>query len=86
MRERFQREKDELETELTKDRSDYKQLSRQKADMELKMKLLKEELELQFNKERAALREKYLQERRDLEEKHRMDIFDYENMFVQVGR
>lgn len=74
----------QLEDMVSHDKEDYDNLKRQKAEMELKMKLQREELELEFEREKSKLREEYEEEKRALQERHRLEIYDYENIFSKV--
>ena len=54
------------------------------ADLELELKLQKEEMELKFGQEKTRLLERFEEEKAEMKEIHRMKILDYEAMFSMV--
>ncbi|XP_074647079.1 uncharacterized protein LOC141903070 isoform X3 [Tubulanus polymorphus] len=57
--------------------------SGQIADLELQMKLQQEEMSLQFSKEMASMRDRFNEEKARMQELHRIEVNEYENMFVK---
>ena len=75
----------ELEKTVSRDTRDYDLLKQQIADLELKLKLQKEEMEMAHEKEKAAMLDRFDDDRADLEGKQRLKIQEYERMFEQVS-
>ena len=75
----------ELEKTVSRDSRDYDLLKQQIADLELKLKLQKEEMEMAHEKEKAAMLDRFDDDRADLEGKQRLKIQEYERMFEQVS-
>lgn len=74
----------ELEEVMSVELSEYDALRLQKSEIELRLKLLREEMSLQCEQEKLALTETWQAERLQLEEKYAAEISNYNNMLSLV--
>lgn len=74
----------ELEEVMSVELSEYDALRLQKSEIELRLKLLREEMSLQCEQEKLALTETWQAERLKLEEKYAAEISNYDNMLSLV--
>ena len=75
----------ELDEALSRELSECDALRLQKSEIELRLRLLREELTLQSEQEKLLLTETWQTERRQLEEEHAARLCNIDNMLSLVG-